>query len=729
MKRTIYIGLPCYNEEKDIDTLLKRIVKVRDKVQKEKGYALEIFCVNDGSSDKTEEIIKKHKKNKVRLINHDKNMGLGNAMKTILSEFHKVANPNDFLIVMDADNSHNPEYVLDLIDKQEKEHTDIVIASRYQKGADITGLQKHRIIISDLARFWYTIMLKIPNTRDYTCGYRLYTYDIIDKALKKYGERIITKASFACMMELLYKLYLCDGKVSEIPFLLEYDKKVGTSKMKILKTTKDSLITTLKIRRENIPVFDIFIFFFLFLITIGFLFLSCSTQKISRLVYDPAVYLNVARNVVNGKVLYRDIVDNKGPVLYFINALFLKIGGSTGIIFLEFLLLFVTFSYFYKIIRLFHQNKFQRVLLLGIVLAFYFRFFSHGLSCEEYACCFSSIGLYECLKYYRNGSFRNWQCVLLGILCALCFYIRQNLIVIFVGFGFGIAIKLIIEKKWKELFRYILFSLIGFLVVSVPIFLYLFYNHCFYDYLENTFLLNMTLNKYGYLRSLSVIYCFMPITMPLSFFYFLYLIYQLFREKKLENLGIIFTILFTVIFNIISACVYLHYLIIFIPMILFLYHELLSFDYKYLKFFVYVLMFIVILSNIALFFIGKEDAYLTNDEMIQYVKEHTNSKDKIAVVGFSDEIYYLTKRDSVSRYTYILNNGAFRRENQTKIVSEYLEDIMEGRPKIIVENVEILRIGVSPYIDVKEYQDFIKTYYSAEMSSNGIIIYERKENF
>lgn len=42
--------------------------------------------------------------------------------------------------------------------------------------------------------------------------------------------------------------------------------------------------------------------------------------------WDAAVYLNVSKNLVEGAVLYKDIVDNKGPVLYFINYLGLKFG-------------------------------------------------------------------------------------------------------------------------------------------------------------------------------------------------------------------------------------------------------------------------------------------------------------------------------------------------------------------------------------------------------------------
>lgn len=245
----IMVGLPCYNEEKDIDQLLTRVLNLKEKIKTEFQIEMEIFCVNDGSKDNTEKIIKQREKDGIYLINHNTNKGLGEAMRTIFMEFLSKGTKNDFLVVMDSDNSHNPNYILEMIKKQIKNKCNIVIASRYQEGAKIKGLKKYRILLSDFAKIWYSLMLKIPNVRDYTCGYRLYTYDIVEKTYKKYNKNMITQTSFACMMEILYKMHLAGALIEEIPFMLEYNLKAGTSKMKILKTSVNSLITTIKIKR------------------------------------------------------------------------------------------------------------------------------------------------------------------------------------------------------------------------------------------------------------------------------------------------------------------------------------------------------------------------------------------------------------------------------------------------------------------------------------------------
>ena len=48
-------------------------------------------------------------------------------------------------------------------------------------------------------------MMRAPNVKDYTCGYRCYTYDAVDKAIGIYGYDFIKENSFACMIEVLYK--------------------------------------------------------------------------------------------------------------------------------------------------------------------------------------------------------------------------------------------------------------------------------------------------------------------------------------------------------------------------------------------------------------------------------------------------------------------------------------------------------------------------------------------
>ncbi len=123
-----------------------------------------------------------------------------------------------------------------------------VIASRYQPGARVQGLQASRKLFSDGARLYYTLVLHVPGVKDYTCGYRCIPAPPSRQGWRAMDRRWWRRRAFACMMELLYKLYRCGCTFAEVPFTLYYDSKEGESKMNLGKTIRDSFLTALRLR-------------------------------------------------------------------------------------------------------------------------------------------------------------------------------------------------------------------------------------------------------------------------------------------------------------------------------------------------------------------------------------------------------------------------------------------------------------------------------------------------
>ena len=234
--KMIYVLLPCYNEEENIEELIEKWLG-QEKELNQKGYSLHISPIDDKSTDRTKEIISSISSNKVHPLYHKVNQNLGGVLKTGILDFLSISSSEDLLVVMDGDNTHDPKYVQSMLDKINK--YDLVICSRYQEGSGIEGLAKHREWMSVFARLYYTIILSIPNVKDYTCGYRMYTKQALDRCYKEYGDKIVEQKSFACMMEILYKLHKTGAKVSEVPFVLRYDFKGGESKMNVVKTIKN----------------------------------------------------------------------------------------------------------------------------------------------------------------------------------------------------------------------------------------------------------------------------------------------------------------------------------------------------------------------------------------------------------------------------------------------------------------------------------------------------------
>ena len=176
-----------------------------------------------------------------------KNMNLGGGMNTLMNYFLDNYSTNDLMVIMDGDNTQNPKYILSML-KKLKTGYNVVIASRYRPGSKVEGLSLIRHNYSLGARFYYTLVLGIKGVRDYTCGYRVYDYPSIRALSSEYGTKMVEKTSFACMMEILYKISKLGFKVGEVPFVLRYDLKMGNSKIKVSKTIIDSLSTAFKLR-------------------------------------------------------------------------------------------------------------------------------------------------------------------------------------------------------------------------------------------------------------------------------------------------------------------------------------------------------------------------------------------------------------------------------------------------------------------------------------------------
>lgn len=248
----IAIVLPAYNEEDNIEELTDKWQKHGQALKQNYNLTLKIVLVNDGSKDKTKDIGEKLEKSydNFILVNHEKNKGLGMAVKTGIEYAIKNLPESKYVCIMDCDNTHDPKYILSMLEKEKLNKADVVIASRYQKYSAVKGLSLFRKATCIGAKCVYSTVLRVTNVKDYTCGYRLYKRSILEKFIEKFGEKVIEETGFTCMVEILYKLYTCNAVFAEVPFELRYDLKKGASKMKVMKTSFNSIkfLLTLKER-------------------------------------------------------------------------------------------------------------------------------------------------------------------------------------------------------------------------------------------------------------------------------------------------------------------------------------------------------------------------------------------------------------------------------------------------------------------------------------------------
>jgi dolichol-phosphate mannosyltransferase len=225
------IALPAYNEEEALPRLFASIA--RDLA----GLEHEVLVVDDGSKDRTAEVIRKHAETQpVVLVSHPKNMGLAAAMRTCLTQAAARAEARDWIITMDADDTHPPRQIREMPLEAE---FDLCQVSRYAPGAKIAGVPAMRMKTSDTASAFLRTLWPVPGVTDYSCGYRAYRGDLLKRLIERHGERLIQSTGFAVQVELILKIRRLGLKGCEIPIDLQYDRKPTPSKARMWHTVID----------------------------------------------------------------------------------------------------------------------------------------------------------------------------------------------------------------------------------------------------------------------------------------------------------------------------------------------------------------------------------------------------------------------------------------------------------------------------------------------------------
>ena len=202
MVNQIAIIIPTYNEEKNIEKLIK---KIRYSI----GNVL-IVVVDDSNNDKILNIIKKKKLN-ITYFNRGKKLGRGSA---VIFGLKKILNKKKIkaFIEMDADFSHDPSELKRNIKYFFDGSLDLLIGSRYLKESKIINWGLSRRIFSYLANFSARNLLQIP-IQDFTNGYRIYSRRSVKKIVKNCGK---IGDGFIILSEILVELYLNNYKIDEI---------------------------------------------------------------------------------------------------------------------------------------------------------------------------------------------------------------------------------------------------------------------------------------------------------------------------------------------------------------------------------------------------------------------------------------------------------------------------------------------------------------------------------
>ncbi|MFC1454929.1 polyprenol monophosphomannose synthase [Candidatus Undinarchaeota archaeon] len=213
------IVLPTYNEK---DNITKIVPAILDIFKKEKIKGI-ILVVDDNSPDGTGKLAnslsKKHKN--VKVLHRKKKEGLGRAY---IAGFKKaISFGADVILEMDADFSHNPKYLPELL-KGIREN-DLMLGSRYIPGGETPDWPPSRKLISWGANTLAKVLTGI-RVHDVTGGYRAYKKEVLEMI----NLDSIKTNGYAFQIEMLYRTQKAGFRIGETPIVF-YDRKYGSSKL------------------------------------------------------------------------------------------------------------------------------------------------------------------------------------------------------------------------------------------------------------------------------------------------------------------------------------------------------------------------------------------------------------------------------------------------------------------------------------------------------------------
>jgi len=212
----ILVIIPTYNEKENIIRVIERALAVDDRIS--------ILVVDDGSPDGTGAIVQGIIRDnpRVQLFQRSGKQGLGSAYVTGFK--YALEKQFDAVVQMDADFSHNPDDIKNLIQHAEN-NAQFVIGSRYVSGVNVVNWPLQRLLLSYFASIYSRWVTGMPY-HDLTAGFSLIRHEV----LKAINLDNIRSNGYSFQIEIKYLSWRKGFRIVECPIIF-IERAEGRSKM------------------------------------------------------------------------------------------------------------------------------------------------------------------------------------------------------------------------------------------------------------------------------------------------------------------------------------------------------------------------------------------------------------------------------------------------------------------------------------------------------------------
>lgn len=236
MKDNLVI-IPTYNECENIEDIIRAVFLLSTR--------FDVLIIEDNSPDGTAEIVKSLQKEyngQLHIIERSGKLGLGTAY--IEGFKYALQNNYQYIFEMDADFSHNPLDLLELLKACQKEAIQLSIGSRYKTGVNVVNWPMARVLMSYMASKYVRFVTGLP-VYDATAGFICYHRSVLETIeLDK-----IKFIGYAFQIEMKFKAWKHGFGIEEVPIIFT-DRSKGTSKMS-KKIFKEAIIGVIQMKIKS----------------------------------------------------------------------------------------------------------------------------------------------------------------------------------------------------------------------------------------------------------------------------------------------------------------------------------------------------------------------------------------------------------------------------------------------------------------------------------------------
>ena len=234
----LLIVLPTYQEAANLPVIVDALFNLP-------LTGLRVLVVDDNSPDGTgriaEELAEFYGRHRMGVVHRQGKEGLGRAYIDGMSR--AIAAGAEFVVQMDSDLSHGPEYLPGMLGTLLAADADVVIGSRYIVGASVDAQWPwYRKMLSAFANTYVRTLLHL-GIRDVTAGYKMWRASALDAI----GLSSVQSNGYSFQVEMNYRAIRKGLKIVELPIHFA-DRTEGESKM-TLKVQLESALMPFKLRR------------------------------------------------------------------------------------------------------------------------------------------------------------------------------------------------------------------------------------------------------------------------------------------------------------------------------------------------------------------------------------------------------------------------------------------------------------------------------------------------